>query len=339
VSALLVLVEFVDGVPDRLSLEALAFAVSVAASQGATVEAAAVGSSGTATAAAGLGAYGVVTAHVVEDERLASYSAGASATALAAAVASGSFAAVIAPGSERGMEILAHLAARSGSPMAANVTAVTGGTDGAAHDRWTVTRQRWGGSLLEEASLGGDPKLLTVAAHAVAAAEAAPGAAEATIVPVAATIPDTDLVARVVGVEQAAGDKVSLADAKVVVGGGRGLGSAEAFAILDELADLLGGTVGVSRVATSLGWRPHAQQVGQTGTRIAPDLYIACGISGAIQHIVGCKAAKRILVINTDRDAPIFARATYAVVGDVHAIVPAIIDEIRRTGAQHGAHG
>jgi electron transfer flavoprotein alpha subunit len=124
---------------------------------------------------------------------------------------------------------------------------------------------------------------------------------------------------------------VSLTDTKVVVGGGRGIGGPEGFAMLEDLAALLGGAVGVSRVATSLGWRPHADQIGQTGARIAPDLYIACGISGAIQHIVGCKAAKRILVINTDPDAPIFGRASYAVIGDVHAVVPAIAAEIRRT--------
>jgi electron transfer flavoprotein alpha subunit len=133
----------------------------------------------------------------------------------------------------------------------------------------------------------------------------------------------------VTAVEPSASDKVSLAEAKVVVSGGRGMGSEEAFAMLEELADLLGAAVGVSRVATSLGWRPHAQQVGQTGTRVAPDLYIACGISGAIQHMVGCKSAKRILAINTDRDAPIFGKATYGIVGDVHAVVPAIIAEVR----------
>ena len=98
---------------------------------------------------------------------------------------------------------------------------------------------------------------------------------------------------------------------------------------LDELAALLGGTVGVSRVVTSAGWRPHAQQVGQTGTRIAPDLYIACGISGAIQHMVGCRSAKAILAINTDRDAPMVTRATYAVIGDLHTVLPAIIAAVR----------
>lgn len=324
-SAVLVLVEIVDGAPDRLSLEALRFAGSI----GGPIEAAVIGAPGIEAAAGGLGAYGVATVHLVEDERLAAYSAAASASGLSAVVASGSFAAVVAPGSERGTEILAHVAARSGVPMAANVVAIQPG------DRWRVTRQRWAGSLLEEAWLDGEPRLLTVAAHAVAVAEVVPGAALATVLPtvvrVDAAISDTDLRARIGGVESMASNRVSLAEAKVVVGGGRGLGSADAFAMLDELADLLGGTVGVSRVATSMGWRPHAEQIGQTGTRIAPDIYIACGISGAIQHVVGCKAAKRILVINTDPDAPIFGRATYAVIGDVHQVVPTIMAEIRRT--------
>jgi electron transfer flavoprotein alpha subunit len=108
------------------------------------------------------------------------------------------------------------------------------------------------------------------------------------------------------------------------------VGSAGGFSQLEELAGLLGGAVGGSRVVTNLGWRPHADQIGQTGLRIAPDLYIAAGISGAIQHIVGCKAAKRILAINTDPDAPIMAVADYAVIGDLNQVVPAIADEIRR---------
>jgi electron transfer flavoprotein alpha subunit len=108
------------------------------------------------------------------------------------------------------------------------------------------------------------------------------------------------------------------------------VGSAEGFRLLEELAALLDGAVGGSRVVTSLGWRPHADQVGQTGTRIAPDLYIACGISGAIQHMVGCKGAKRLLVINTDRDAPIVGKADYAVIGDLHQVLPALSAAIRQ---------
>jgi electron transfer flavoprotein alpha subunit len=121
----------------------------------------------------------------------------------------------------------------------------------------------------------------------------------------------------------------SLASARVVVGGGRGVGSADGFAPLDELASLLGGVVGVSRVVTSEGWRPHTQQVGQTGTKITPELYLACGISGAIQHIAGCSGAKHIITINTDPAAPILGRADYAIIGDLHEVIPALIKALR----------
>jgi electron transfer flavoprotein alpha subunit len=330
VSAILVLVEAADGGPDRLSAEALGLAGGLARSLGGEVQAVLVaGGDDAASAEAtaqGLGRYGATTAHLATSDRLTSYAPAAWAAAVEAVVEAGSFAAVVAPGSERGIEVLAHVAARLGVAMAANVVSVEPADKA---DRWRLTRQRWAGSLLEEAWLDGEPRLLTVAPHAVPALEPASGG-QATVVRVEPPISEADLRARVVGQDRTAADRVSLADAKVVVGGGRGLGSAEAFAMLDELAGLLGAAVGVSRVATSLGWRPHTQQIGQTGTRIAPDLYIACGISGAIQHIVGAKSAKRILVINTDPDAPIFRRAKYAVIGDVREVVPAISNEIRR---------
>jgi electron transfer flavoprotein alpha subunit len=121
----------------------------------------------------------------------------------------------------------------------------------------------------------------------------------------------------------------SLATARVVVGGGRGVGSADGFAGLEELAELLGGVVGVSRVVTSEGWRPHSMQVGQTGTKITPDLYLACGISGAIQHFAGCASARHIIAVNTDPAAPMMARADYAVVGDLHQVIPALVEALR----------
>jgi electron transfer flavoprotein alpha subunit len=230
----------------------------------------------------------------------------------------------VAAGTGRGHEVMAHVAARLDVPLAANCVDVR--VEG---DAFLLTRQRWGGSLLEEARLSGTPKLLTVAPHAVAADD---GPVE---VKELAPRVDESVRVRVARREEPEAGAARLDTARVVVGGGRGVGSAEGFAALEELAGLLGGVVGGSRVVTNLGWRPHADQVGQTGARIAPDLYIACGISGAIQHIVGCKAAKRILVINTDKDAPIVARADYAVIGDLHEILPAIVEELRSTVTSH----
>ena len=231
---------------------------------------------------------------------------------------------VVAPGTDRGHEVLAHVASRLDVPMAANV--VEAAFDG---DSLHLTRQRWGGSLLEDAILSGTPKLLTVAAHAV---EARPAGLATTVEEFTPALAEEHFVVRVTRREEPTAGAVRLDTARVVIGGGRGVGSKEGFEPLEELASLLGGAVGGSRVVTNLGWRPHSDQVGQTGARIAPDLYIACGVSGAIQHIVGCKGAKRILVINKDHNAPIVARADWAVIGDLHEIVPAIVAELRKNG-------
>jgi electron transfer flavoprotein alpha subunit len=225
---------------------------------------------------------------------------------------------VIAAGTDRGNEVLAHAAVMLDGVFAANVVKASGDE---------VTRQRWGGSLLEEARLHGDVKLMTVAPHTVEIEEVAGEPAVETFTP---DLEDADLIARVVGRVDTSTGGLSLAEAPVVVSGGRGVGSAEGFAPLEELADLLGGVVGCSRAVTSAGWRPHTDQVGQTGTKIAPELYIPCGISGATQHMAGCKGAKKLLAINSDPEAPIMASADYAVVGDVGEIIPAITAELRR---------
>jgi electron transfer flavoprotein alpha subunit len=231
---------------------------------------------------------------------------------------------VVALGNDRGHEVLAHVAARLGVPLAANV--VEARLDA---DALQLMRQRWGGSLLEEARLTGTPKLLTVAPHAVESR--APGVTTS-VEEFTPTLADEHFLVRVTRREEPSSATVRLDTARVVVGGGRGVGSKEGFEVLEALADRLGGAVGGSRVVTNLGWRPHSDQVGQTGARIAPDLYIACGVSGAIQHIVGCKGAKRILVINKDQNAPIVGRADWAVIGDLHEVVPAILAELEQRG-------
>ena len=318
---ILVAVEHDGSAPDRLSVEALALGRSIAQASGEALHAVAWGS-GAAEIAGALGASGVAILHAIEDARLDVHAPEAIGAALAQLIERDGPAAVIGTSSDRGSEVMAHAAARTGLALTANCTEVRPGGE------WEATRQRWAGSLLEEARLDGPIRLLTVAPHAIEPALAASPTTVA-VEPFSPTLSDRDMRVRITSRVPAEEGKISLADARVVVGGGRGVGSAEGFAALDELAELLGGTVGVSRVVTSAGWRPHAQQVGQTGTRIAPDLYIACGISGAIQHLVGSRSAKAIMAINTDRDAPMVTRATYAVIGDLHTILPAIIAEVR----------
>jgi electron transfer flavoprotein alpha subunit len=306
-----------------------------------------------------LAVYGVSDVYAVESDRLVSYAPLAWARVLAELIKASSADAVVAAGTDRGNEVLAHLGAITGEPMVAGcVSAVrataefagepgapssTSGTPGApsgpdgapsglpgaaaGHQAWQIVRQRWAGSLLEDAELDASPALLTVAYDAVAAA-VAPVAGAARVRIHTPAVSGDDLAVRVIeSAKPSAG--VSLATARVVVGGGRGVGGPEGFAALEELAGLLGGAVGVSRVVTSQGWRPHTQQVGQTGTRIAPELYLACGISGAIQHMAGCLGAKHIVVINTDADAPIIGHADYAVIGDLREVIPALVAAIR----------
>jgi electron transfer flavoprotein alpha subunit len=334
----LVLVEQTNGGVSDLSLQALTLARSLAS--GRPLHALLFGPGGH-DAADALGAYGVGIAHVADHGALADpeflppsrgevprrggggFAPDAWARILGDLADRLEASAVVAAGSERGNDVLARLAARSGLPLAANCVAANAGPP------VTVTRLRWGGSLLEEAVLHAPRALLTSAPHAVTAEPVAEAVATA-VEPFTPDLDEADLVCRVREHVAAAGTGVSLAEAKVVVSGGRGVGSAEGFAVIEELASLLGGAVGCSRAVTSAGWRPHTDQVGQTGTKIAPELYIPCGISGATQHMAGCRDANKILAINADPEAPIMATADYAVIGDLLEIVPAISAEVRK---------
>lgn len=308
-----------EGAPAEVSLEAVTLGRRLAEGLRAALEAVVFD----AVAAEGLGAYGVSRVHHVVDERLREYAPEAWAAGVVEVVRAHGASVVVASGTDRGQELLAHAAAQLDAPLAVNCVEVRAG------DPLELVRQRWGGSLLEEARLSGPVKLLTLVPR-VLAAEPAAESVVASVEELQPALSDEHFRVRVARHEEPEPGKVLLTDAKVVVGGGRGVGSAEGFGALEELANLLGGAVGGSRVVTNLGWRSHADQIGQTGARIAPQLYIACGISGAIQHMVGCRGARRILAINTDRHAPMVARADYAVIGDVQEIVPALLAELRR---------
>lgn len=312
----LVLVEHVDGAPTDVSLQAL----TLAAGLGAETHALVIGPGGAVAAAT----IPVAVVHVAEHEALDAFAPDAWASILCATAERIGATAIVAPGSGHATDAMARAAVRLGEPMAANCVSATPG------DPLLLTRVRWGGSLLEEARLHAGRALLTVAPHAVAAtAPGSPGSVES----FTPELSDADLVVRVRDRVAPPAGGVSLADAKVVVTGGRGVGSAEGFVVVEELASLLGGAVGCSRAVTMSGWRPHTDQVGQTGNKIAPEIYIACGVSGATQHIAGAKGAKRILAVNTDPEAPIMSVADYAVIGDLHEVLPAVSAEIRRRRA------
>jgi electron transfer flavoprotein alpha subunit len=297
---ILILLDHDRGELDLLSLRALTAARKLSDD----VQAVVIGESGAALAAAA-SEYGASILHVATHPDLLDYTPTASGRALAQLVAELNPQAVLAAGSPRGNEQLAHLAAFLDLPMAAECSSITLSTSpGTPH---AVTRARWGASLMEDAYVHSDLLIATVLTFSVEAAIVA-GARPANVRTFEPDLAPSDLLVQILG---------------------RGGETTSNRVTLEDLADLLGGTIGCSRVVTSSGWRPHSEQVGQTGTKVAPDLYIAAGISGAMQHIAGCKNSKTIVVINTDPEAPIMAYADYAIIGDLHKVIPALSAAIR----------
>ena len=315
---ILVLVDHDRGELDQLSLRAL----TAARKLGQDVEAVVVGKEA-ASLAAIVGEYGAKTLHVASHANITDYTPMATGRALKDLVEKLKPAAVLAAGSPRGNEQLAHLAAFLDLPMAAECSEITLGNP---HH---VLRARWAGNLIESANVHSELLIASVLAFSTEPESVNGGAA--TVREFEPALQAQDYAVKVLSRD--AGETkggVTLVDAKVIVSGGRGVGGPEGFGQIEELASLMGGTVGCSRVVTSSGWRPHAEQVGQTGTKVAPDLYIAAGISGAMQHIAGMKNSKTIVVINTDPEAPILGYADYAIIGDLHQVIPALTSAIRQ---------
>ena len=317
---ILVFVEHRDGQPDIPSLQTLSFARSLAAQTGDSIEAVAFGPDSLADK---LRDFGVRKYHSITDDQLMAYASEAWAVSLKQLTESINPKVLLAPGTIKGNEVLAYLGAMSCLSVVTNVCEINAG------NQWSVTRSSWGGGLLEEVLIDQDLALLTLATDTIDASESAVDTCDT--VSFTPVLEQKHLRAQVKSVEQSVDEGLSLKTATLVIGGGRGTGSAEGFGVLEELGEILQGVVGGSRVTTNNGWRAHKHQIGLTGNHISPKLYIACGISGAIQHMAGCKKSKNILVINTDENAAMFSHADYGVIGDLHEVVPAIIEELKNS--------
>ena len=322
--SVLVLCDHDRGSLAEASLEALTFGRRLANDLGVACGGVLIGE-GADNASTSLASYGADSVYLVEHSLLTDYGPSAWGESLVQLVNKVNPTAVLACGTDRGNEVIAHLAASLDAPFVANCLTA----DTANPSTWLMTRIQWGGSLLEESELSTEQvKIFTVAHHGIEAEQSESsnsGQQESFTPELDESVAQTIVADRVVLTQG-----ITLSTSPVVVGGGRGVGSAEAFAPLEELAEELNGVVGCSRAVTNNGWRPHSDQVGQTGTRIAPQIYIANGISGAIQHWVGAMAAKNILAINIDPEANMVAKAGYAVIGDLHQVVPAVLEEVRR---------
>ncbi|MHB1709814.1 MAG: electron transfer flavoprotein subunit alpha/FixB family protein [Acidimicrobiales bacterium] len=316
-----VLAEVADGKPVTASLELISHARSLAS----TVEAVAYGEE-TSGVAATLGEYGATTVHDVGD--LGGSLPGVPvAAAIAAAILTGNGPdAVLFPATYDGRDIAGRLSVKIDKPVLTNVVGLAAGDGG------LVTQHAiFGGAQIATARFVGDgPGLFVIRPKSFPAESCGGGAA----VIVAAPAPDGDAgdAAKIVArhVEERIGPKLDEAD--VVVSGGRGLGEKENYALIEELATLLKGAPGASRAIVDAGWVPYSHQVGQTGKTVKPTVYLACGISGATQHLVGMKNSKNIVAINKDRDAPIFSVADLGIVGDVHKVVPKLIETLKARG-------
>ncbi|MBC7374238.1 MAG: electron transfer flavoprotein subunit alpha/FixB family protein [Frankiales bacterium] len=311
---ILVLVDHVDGAPKKVSYELLTLARELG-----TPSAVVLGK-GAAAAAEKVAAYGAEKIYICEADELDGFLVGPKAAVLAQLVSDKAPKAVLLPSNAEGKEIAARLAVKTGSGVITDAVGVTADL--------VAEQPIFGGAVVVSSTVTTGTPIITVRANSTAPTEAA-GAG--TVELVSATFSASDTAAKIVEtIVEDKGGRPDLSDASIVVSGGRGVGAAEGFGIIEQLADSLGAAVGASRAATDAGWYPHQNQVGQTGRTVSPQLYIAAGISGAIQHRAGMQTSKTIVAINKDPEAPIFELADYGLVGDLFTVVPALTDEIKK---------
>lgn len=318
----LVFAETRGGELRKVAFEAVTAARQLATHLGGEVHAVLAGASGVAGNAPALAEHGADVVYACEHEGFASYNAEASAALVAERVGAGGYRAVVFAASAQGKDLAPRTAAKLRTTIAADVTSFR--LDG---DALIVTHPGYTGKVVQTLRLQGSPALFSVRPGAVTA-EKVQGAGRVEQVPPAGD----PAASRVVVTSMALGDskKLDLGEAPVIISGGRGLRSADNFKLVEDLAAAFGNAaVGATRAVTDEGWRPHTDQIGQTGRLVSPDLYIAVGISGAIQHLAGMRTSRCIVAINKDKEAPIFKIADYGIVGDVFEVVPALTEAVK----------
>ncbi|MDP4979976.1 MAG: electron transfer flavoprotein subunit alpha/FixB family protein [Desulfobacterales bacterium] len=315
--SVLAIAEQRDGHFRKVTYEALSEGRRIADGLGTDLAALVIGS-GVETAAGELGKYGADKIIVADHLSLAEYLTDAYTTVVAGVIAEVDPQVVIMGASTQGKDLAARLAARLNAGLAMDCVAVR-----VKDGNIVATRPLYGGKVLAEVALSGKPQIVATRPNAMSIAESAKAAAiEKTAVDPGES--NLQFVEKTLETE-----KVELTEADIIVSGGRGMGGSD-YSLIEALAAALGGAVGASRSAVDEGWRPHSDQVGQTGKVVSPNLYIACGISGAIQHLAGMSSSKVIVAVNKDAEAPIFSKADYGVVGDLFEIVPLITEEVKK---------
>lgn len=311
---ILVLVEHDSGTVKKVTLEMLTKARDLGEPSAVFV------GTGLAAAKDKLAAFGAQKVYVAEGEEYGQYLTEPTVEVLAKVVADSSPAAILTASTPFAKDVATRLAARLGTGVLADIVDLASG--------FVATQSVFGGSMTVKATVSKGTPVLTVKPNSFPPTEASAAAAE---VAVSVSLSDAAKRAKVVErVATAKGGRPSVEEASIVVSGGRGMANGENFAIIEALADTLGAAVGASRAAVDAGWYPQQNQVGQTGKMVSPQLYIAAGISGAIQHRAGMQTSKTIVAINKDAEAPIFAIADFGVVGDLFKVVPQATDEIKK---------
>jgi len=324
----LVFAERREGAVKRPTLEAVAAARRLADVLGGQVVVLALGP-GAGAAAADLGRHGADRLLAAEAAHLEGYAPEAYAATLAAAARSADAAVILLPGTVMGRDVAARAAARIGTGCLSDVVELEVAVDGTLRGKRPV----YSGKAVARVSMPkARPAMATLRPNVFPLGAPREGRV-AEVVPFEAAVPPEKIRVRAVRLERSAAQELDVAEASIIVSGGRGLKEPQNFALVRELASALGAAVGASRAVVDAGWIPHAHQVGQTGKVVSPNLYVACGISGAIQHLAGMSSAKVIVAINKDPEAPIFKVADFGIVGDLFEVLPALADEVRKIKA------